>query len=277
MDHPTIAHFAKAKPRLPNGVVTVLLCESALHLRATADHAVRHGTTAIVAIGTASVALGDPGVPVIRIGEDPGDRNAPALISAAMEALEGRWVLWLWNGEFFHFPFCETRALGDLTEFLESERRKLIYTYTLDLYADPMPGAESAPQNVPMHFDRIGYYAFPEQDQTLRVYGSLCWRFEEIAPKWMRQIGRASLVKAERDMRLGPDLHFDDPAFASVSCPWHRSPTAAMMSLRSARRITSHPDFAMRRDSLIWHGSVPFEWTSRQLLDLGMIEPGQWF
>jgi hypothetical protein len=39
----------------------------------------------------------------------------------------------------------------------------------------------------------------------------------------------------------------------------------------------AHPGFAKRRDSLIWHGSVPFEWSSRQLMDLGMIEPGQWF
>jgi hypothetical protein len=26
-----------------------------------------------------------------------------------------------------------------------------------------------------------------------------------------------------------------------------------------------------------WHNSAPFEWHSRQLLDLGLMEPGQWF
>ncbi len=277
MNHPSIASFAKKRTDLPAGVVTVLLCESALHLDATAAHAVRQGTSAIIALGRAAAALGDQGVPLIRIAEEPGDRNIPDLIPALMDALDGRWVLWLWNGEFFHYPFCETRTLGDLAEFLDSERRKQIYTYTLDLYADPMPSPEAQLSDSNMHFDRIGYYAFPDQDQTLKVYGALGWRFEEIAPRWMRQIGRASLVRAERGMAMTEDLHFTDPAFSSVSCPWHRSPTAAMMSLRSARRITAHPAFAAQRDSLIWHGSVPFEWTSRQLLDLGMIEPGQWF
>ncbi len=277
MDHQTIADFARKGADLPGGVVTAILCESALHLDATAQHAVEQGSSSIVALGRASAALGDPGVPVIRIAEDPSDRNVPDLIPQIMDALEGRWVLWLWNGEFFHFPFCETRTLGDLAEFLDAERRKLIYTYAFDLYADPLPGAQARLRDCEMHFDRIGYYAFPEQDQTLKVYGALGWRFEEIAPSWMRQIGRASLVRAERGMDMKRDLHFEDPDFASVSCPWHRSPTAAMMSLRATRRILAHPAYPGRRGNLIWHGSVPFEWTSRQLLDLGMIEPGQWF
>jgi hypothetical protein len=27
----------------------------------------------------------------------------------------------------------------------------------------------------------------------------------------------------------------------------------------------------------MWHNSAPFEWHSQQLLDLGLMEPGQWF
>jgi hypothetical protein len=26
-----------------------------------------------------------------------------------------------------------------------------------------------------------------------------------------------------------------------------------------------------------WRNSVPFEWQSQQLFDLGLMEPGQWF
>ena len=47
--------------------------------------------------------------------------------------------------------------------------------------------------------------------------------------------------------------------------------------LRRAYRILAHPGFTDVAGDLIWQGSTPFEWTSRQLLELGMIEPGQWF
>ena len=70
---------------------------------------------------------------------------------------------------------------------------------------------------------------------------------------------------------------FEDPDYASVSCAWHHNPTTATMTLRRARRLTAHPQFAAVRDRLVWSGSERFEWTSEQLLRLGMIEPGQWF
>lgn len=277
MDHPDVAHFVRSPPRLPGGVLAVVLCESALHLQATAAHLVRQGASAIIAIGRASAALSDPGVPVIRIAEDPRDSNAPEIMSALMRPLHGRWLVWLWNGEFLFFPFCETRAFSDLAEFLDSERRHMVYTYAFDLYADPLPTAEDSPRECDLYFDRLGYYAFPDQDQTLKIFGSIGWRFEEITPTWMRQIGRASLVRASKGLTMRPDLQFADPDYASASCPWHRNPTAAMMSLRRTRRICTHPRFVEKRQSLMWHGSTRFDWSSRQLLDLGMIEPGQWF
>ena len=30
-------------------------------------------------------------------------------------------------------------------------------------------------------------------------------------------------------------------------------------------------------DTFMWYRSVPFDWQSQQLLDLGLMEPGQWF
>ena len=36
-----------------------------------------------------------------------------------------------------------------------------------------------------------------------------------------------------------------------------------------------NPKFDVK--NFMWRDSVKFDWSSRQLLDLGMIEPGQWF
>ena len=49
------------------------------------------------------------------------------------------------------------------------------------------------------------------------------------------------------------------------------------MSLRRAYRVLAHPAFAGVAGDLVWQGSTRFDWTSRQLLEMGMIEPGQWF
>lgn len=275
MEFRTVAEFARARPVLPNGVVAVLLCESRLHAAASARRLAAQGAAAVVMVGDAPAV--DLPCPAIRIAEEPGEGRAAALLNELFGALAGRWVLWLWNGEFFVFPFGETRRLSDLAQFLEDERRVSIYTYALDLYADDLPREAEPPENAPLCFDRLGYHAFPRPDRGLRLFGGLGWRFEELTPGHMHQIGRAALLKPRRGVEIGRDLIFDDPGYASVSAPWHHSPTAAIMTLRRAWRIFAHPQFPEWRGSLHWHGTTRWDWSSRQLLELGMIEPGQWF
>jgi hypothetical protein len=277
MDYATPRDFADANPALPSGPVTVLLCESAENAQTTARRTISQGTRSIIAVGQGAACLEELDCHLIRIAEDPRDLNPHQLLNDIFSALAERWVLWLWNGEFFFYPYCENRTLRDLAEFLESERRRSIFTYALDLYGDHLPGAHDDPSDLNLSFDRLGYHAFPEQDQRLKLYGSLGWRFEELCPLWMQQIGRASYFKVAPDLSVTRDLQIEDAAYASVSCPWHRNPTAAMMSLRRTRRIFANPKFPGKRSQLYWRGTAEFDWSSHQLLELGMIEPGQWF
>lgn len=275
VDYPSAKAFARARPKLPGGVIAVLLCESDRHAAQSAARLVRQGASAIVAVG----GSGDLGVdvPVIHVGALPDQRGLSDLMNTVLGALRGRWVLWLWNGEFFVFPYGETRTLSDLTAFLEDERRRSLYGYALDLYAPSLPKPTDAVEQATLYFDRIGYHGFPRDGQGLRLYGGLGWRFEEMTPPHLQQIGRTVLLKPGPDTAMNQELLFGDTEYDSVSCPWHHNPTGAVMSLRRSRRIMAHPAFAEVAHRLVWSGSEPFQWRSDQLLDLGMIEPGQWF
>ncbi|MEM0942540.1 MAG: hypothetical protein AAGI70_01210, partial [Pseudomonadota bacterium] len=67
------------------------------------------------------------------------------------------------------------------------------------------------------------------------------WRFEEVlAPEPM---GRTSLFRADAGVLLGPDLSFAEPAYRSISAPWHHSPTGAVMTLRRLRALLGRGDF----------------------------------
>ena len=276
MKFDTVSAFAKTRPKLPGGVVAVLLCETRMQVAATARRLEAQGASVILAIGQVT-GMEDVSIPVIQIAERPTQRGAWGMLNALIDALSDRWLLWLWNGEFFVFPYAETRTLRDLTDFLSDERRKMIFTYALDLYAHDLPAPEDDPTGEALNFDRIGYHAFPKEEQVLRLYGGLGWRFAEFTPKDLQQIGRTSLFRATKGVWMDRKYLFEDPDYASVSCKWHHNPTAAIMTLRRARRVMAHPRFHEARGKLIWEGSEPFDWNSQQLLELGMIEPGQWF
>ncbi|MFK7944874.1 MAG: hypothetical protein AB8B85_18465 [Paracoccaceae bacterium] len=272
----SVAEFARKTSSLPGGVVGVVLCESDLHATASAKWLARLGTGAVIAIGP-GVDAESVACPVIQIAERPYERGIAEQLNLLFGALDGRWVAWLWAGEFLIYPFYETRSLADLTAFMTDERRRSLYTYALDLYAQDLPGAETCPTEAALSIDISGYHAFPKENQQLRVFGGLGWRFQEMVPRGMEQIGRTSLFKAARSVRMDRELIFHDPDYAAVQCPWHNNPTGAVMTLRRTRRIMAHPNFGPLRERLEWRGTEPFDWTSSQLLERGMIEPGQWF
>lgn len=275
MDYPTAKAFQQARPRLPGGIVGIVLCESDRHAQVTIDRLVDQGVSIVIAIGATDAIAAE--VPTVRIAEKPDTKSARSILNNVFEALTGQWVIWLWNGEFFVFPYGETRTLPDLTAFLGDERRVSFYTYVLDLYDRELPTPAEDPQQAPLYFDRIGYHAFPKDGQQLRLFGGLGWRFEEFLPAALQPIGRTALLKLAPGIELDRELLFGQSVYDSVSCPWHHNPTGAVMSLRRSRRVLAHPQFPKVADKLIWAGSTRFEWNSRQLLTLGMIEPGQWF
>ena len=276
MSYPTVQALTQARPQIPGEAVAILICDSPLHAEASARRLARQGVGSIVALGC-DWEFAEIGVPVFAVAERVSDARMREQINPLIDHLHGRWVVWLWNGEFFVFPFGETRLIGDLTAFLSDERRQSLFCYAFDLYARDLPGSEQAPELAELCFDAEGYHAFPKEDQQLRVFGGLGWRFQELLPETMRQIGRTTLFRAERGVHLERGMVFGDPVYASVSCPWHNNPTGAVMSLRRTRQIMAHPNFPPLRERLVWRGTERFRWTSEQLLELGMIEPGQWF
>lgn len=277
MTYQTIGEFVHRRAKaLPDGPIGIVLCESELNAIDTAARLARQGVRVVIALGP-GVASDKVDCEVFEIAERPTARSAPDQMNLLIDALAGRWIVWLWNAEFLVFPFCETRRLADLVAFLTDERRKSLYTYALDLYSQDLRDLDTSPTEAELFFDTAGYHAFPQANQQLTVFGGLGWRFQELLPKGMQQIGRTSLFRAERGVHLDDAMIFEDLDYASVSCPWHNSPTGAVMSLRRTRRIMAHPHFAQMRGKLEWSGTEPFSWHSRQLLEHGMIEPGQWF
>jgi hypothetical protein len=133
--------------------------------------------------------------------------------------------------------------------------------------------------------DRSGYYAlarmkpgteWPEERQ-LDFFGGLRWRFEEHISEASRKIDRVGLFKSSKELVLRGNHTFNEPEYNTYSCEWHHNLSAAIMSFRTAKALKRNPGSAFDIQSFQWHNSAPFEWHSRQLLDLGLMEPGQWF
>ena len=273
MKYSSLREFVRKPPRLPAGVVAVLLCETTQCATASATRLQDQGAAAVISLGIAPDLSLD--IPHFQIEEQLCEVNLHYQVNKLIDVLAGHWVAWTWNGEFLVYPFCESRSLSDLAGFLADERRNTLYCYALDLYADDLPAAN--PDATELYFDVEGYHAFPTANQQLTVYGGLGWRFAELVPKDMHQIGRTAVFRAQKGIYLNAAMVFDDLDYASVSCPWHHSPTGAVMSFRRTRRIMAHQNFGPLRSKLQWDGSRAFAWSSRQLLEEGMIEPGQWF
>ena len=134
--------------------------------------------------------------------------------------------------------------------------------------------------------DRSGYYALARPDpanhnhpkeRQLDFFGGLRWRHEEHVPLARRKIDRISLFRAKPGLHLRDDHTFDDEEYNTYACPWHNNLTAAVASFRTAKALKHNPGSTQDIRGFRWHNSMPFEWHSRQLLDLGLMEPGQWF
>jgi hypothetical protein len=76
---------------------------------------------------------------------------------------------------------------------------------------------------------------------------------------------------------LRPDQLLSDIEYNTYACPWHNNMTAGICSFRTAKALKRNPGSAKEIHSFQWRNSVKFEWKSQQLMDLGLIEPGQWF
>ncbi|KIN61905.1 Glyco tranf 2 4 domain containing protein [Sulfitobacter noctilucicola] len=273
---------------LAKGPHAIVMVEDDVEVATTLRHHQQMGFKTVIALMPAAFDLPrDVQETVIRVDYNMSAEGAMEnALNALMDPMAGQWVFFCYNAEYFFYPFCETRGVTEMLAFHTEERRDAMLTYVIDLYAEDLnkfPDAVSLDQ---AHMDRSGYYALARHDvenhnhpkeRQLDFFGGLRWRYEEHVPAVRRKIDRISLFRARKDLRIRWDHTFSDEEYNTYACPWHHNITAAVCSFRTAKALKSNPGSKYEIQTFKWHNSAPFEWHSRQLLDLGLMEPGQWF
>jgi hypothetical protein len=302
MDHASLDDFLARSPDvLARGPVALIFVEDPVELASTLRHHAGAGFRAIIVFVPPGIDLPGPGdavpgvagpdadaaVPVHRIGHDT---CRPGAVIAAVNAVIAAsppttWFYYGYNAEYLFFPFCERRNIRELIAFHAEERRDAMLCYVVDLYApdlDHHPDAVSLDQAM---LDRSGYYALARPDpvtghpkeRQLDFFGGLRWRFEEHVPKTRRRIDRIAIFRAQKGLRLRDDHTFNIEEYNTYACPWHNNMTAAVASFRTAKALKTNPGSRFEIATFAWHNSTRFEWHSQQLMNLGLMEPGQWF
>jgi hypothetical protein len=273
---------------LQSGPIAVILIEDDVEVFSTIRHHQTLGFETLVVIMPQSFDLPPAARPgVLRVDSaGPKSLTIEQVINTLMDSLAGQWVFYCYNTEYLFYPFCESRNIHEMLAFHQEERRDAMLSYVVDLYAadlDQHPNAVSLPN---AHLDRSGYYALARLDpanqdhpkeRQLDFFGGLRWRYEEHVPKARRKIDRISLFRARKGLRMRGDYTFEDEEYNTYACPWHHNITAAVCSFRTAKALKTNPGSTFEIHNFKWHNSTRFRWDSRQLLDLGLIEPGQWF
>lgn len=266
------------------GPVAVVFAEDAAEVAGTLAHLARAGFRTRLLVAPATLTLPSvEGVPVIR-----HDLSAPGAVEAALNPLiaaaPGVWFHWCYNAEYLFHPFSETRNVRELIAFHAEERRQAMLTYVIDLYAGDLSATPDAVSVGNAWLDRTGYYALGRTDgdgapleRQLDIYGGLRWRFEEHVPWERRRIDRIGLFQAQKGLELLPGAVFNIAEYNTYACAWHHNLTAAICSFRTAKALKQNPASSAAIGSFLWENSVRFNWSSQQLLDLGLMEPGQWF
>jgi hypothetical protein len=289
MRHASLPALLDAKATdLSAGPLSVVMAEDAVEIDSTLAHQLKLGFRDVVLLApeglTLDAALADR---VHQVTHDVfAEAALPAALNAMMDRIAGAWVHACYNTEYLFFPFCETRRIREMLTFHAEERREAMLTYVIDLYAGDLAAAPDAVALSDAWLDRSGYYALARKDparnwepkeRQMDFFGGLRWRFEEHIPWARRKIDRVSLFRARAGLRMAPDFTLNDDEMNTYACPWHNNLTAAVCSFRTAKALRTNPGSRHAIQGFRWHNSVPFQWHSQQLLDLGLMEPGQWF
>ncbi|MDP5305826.1 glycosyltransferase family 2 protein [Paracoccus spongiarum] len=285
---PTLERYLRGRPAaLSCGPLAILLIEDGAAIRETLDHHLQAGFRHILALSPEPVLL--PDEMDDRVTNLLWNTRRPAAHVDAVNAViaavpEGTWLFYAFNAEFLFYPFAESRSIGEMLAFHTEERREAMLSYVIDLYA---PDLDRAPDAVDLNeamFDRSGYFALgrPGPDgqllpRQLDFHGGLRWRFEEYLPADRRRIDRIGLFRARKGLRITADHRFNIEEYNTYACAWHHNLTAAILSFRVAKALVGNPGSRERIGGFTWRNSQRFDWSSQQLMDMGLIEPGQWF
>jgi hypothetical protein len=291
MDHDGLdALVTRGGDALSAGPLALILAEDGAELDSTVVHHMRLGFGRVILFlppgldpppAAASDRVVTVGYPTMAEGALP-----EAVTAVAQAAPAGTWIYHGYNAEYLFFPFCDSRSVGEMLDFHAEERRTAMVAVIVDLYASDLHSSPDAVSVDGAHLDAAGYYArgredprngWRPKDRQLDIHGGLRWRFEDHVPHERRRIDRVALFQARRGLRLGADHLLNDEEMNTIACPWHHNLTAAVCSFRAAKALRANPGSRAEIDSFMWRNSVPFDWSPQQLLDLGLMEPGQWF
>lgn len=277
------------KAVLAKGPIALILVEDEVEVPATLQHHVDAGFASIIAFMPAGMLLREELEQQIH-RVDFNVKHAPQahceVVNAVIPLTHGEWLYYCYNAEFLFHPFNETRNVAELLIFHTEERRDAMLTYVIDVYAGDVRQQKSGVSLEDAWLDKTGYYALARHDtenhghpkeRQLDFFGGLHWRFEEHIPANRRKIDRISLFKSKEGLQLRDDHTFNDEEYNTYACPWHNNLTSAIVSFRTAKALKRNPGSSFDIYTFKWHNSVKFEWNSRQLMDLGLMEPGQWF
>jgi len=274
-----IKNTSQIASKLVVGPISLIRDEDNINLSETVSHQRNLGFPNIIVLADA----GSHELPDTVAITVPGNFSLYSAINALMDEFSGRWMFAAHNAEYLYYPFSESRSVMDLLQFVNEERRDSVFCTAVDLYPSNFVRGADAYSDQDAWFDTSGYYSTDRYDgpdkieRQIDVFGGLRWRYAEHIPWEKQRINRTALFRAKEGLRVDENGIFNEPEYNTVSCPWHNNLTAAVASFRAAKSLIQNPGSTFEIESLIWDNSKQFDWTSKQLMEHGIIEPGQWF
>ena len=273
---PNIQKFLNAGP------IAIVYVEDDFALTATFKNLKTLGFPNIIAVGdTETIAANCSDLITLCLSNaSQTTLTAQQCINILIPCLAGRWVYRCFNAEFLVFPFCEGRTISDLTSFADEEQRNSIFSTTIDVYSNTKSSASMKYTPKAAYLDAGGYFSMAHQengvtlDRQVDVYGGLRWRYSEHFSDEERIINQSSVFKVHSELDLYTPSRFNDAEYNTISCPWHNNVTICTVSFRAYKKLRQErPDIT----NFKWFHTQKLDWSSKQLMELGLMEPGQWF
>jgi hypothetical protein len=285
MNAPTITDFLRhgGAKRL-KGPLCMLFAEDLAEVDSSLRHHLGLGFKSTILLAPPQLTLPrDLEESVTRLSWNRFDHPFHDVVNQIIASAPPMWMYYGFNSEYLFYPFCETRFISEVTQFAQEERRSSILCYTIDLYTDDLELAPNGVSHGRAFLDARGYFANMREgkdgpkEHQLDIHGGLRWRFEDFIPAERRKLDRIALFRSQKGLTLNSDHTFNIQDYNTYSCPWHHNLTAVIASFRVSKALCTNPSSQFEIHNFMWEGSVAFDWSSQQLMQLGLMEPGQWF
>ena len=121
MHYPNLAALlADAPRRLSKGPLALVMIEDEVEVEGTLRHLARFGFRHLLAFCAPQIALPE-GLPhLVRIDYDTtAERALQSALNGMIKAVPGEWLFYCYNAEYLHYPFCESRSVGEMLAFYD--------------------------------------------------------------------------------------------------------------------------------------------------------------